>query len=88
MDNDDTKSVWKLIQRWKECETIDSPVRYYKPAGEENAGTCEIPPKGKDEPEFSKKYFLLVLQSKEQALMMKENSRILCVDGTQGMTVS
>lgn len=86
MDDDDTKSVWKLIQHWTKCESIDSPVRYYKPVGEANADTCETIPKGKDKPLFSKNDFLLVLQSLEQALMMKENSRVVCVDGTHGMT--
>ena len=86
MDDDDTRSVWKLITQWKECKSIDTPVRYYKPCGEANADTCETPPKGQDKPLFAKKDFLLILQSKEQSLMMKENSRILCVDATHGMT--
>ena len=86
MDNDDTKSVWKLVQLWKSDPNMDSPVRYYKPEGQANSDTSEMIPSGHKKPLFSSKDFLLVLQTKEQALMMKQSQRALFVDSTHGTT--
>jgi len=86
MHPDDHKSVWKLVAQWEQDSAVDTPVRYYKPAGKANADTCETVPKGKDKPDFGAKEFLLVMQSKEQAEMMRENSRLIFVDGTHGLT--
>ena len=86
MDKDDSKSVYKIVQEWERDPAIDSPVRYYKPVGVENEDTSEIIPKGRDEADFGKKEFLIVLQSAAQAEMMKENSRLIFVDGTHGLT--
>ena len=63
-----------------------NPVRYYKRAGENNTDTSEVVPPGSKGPLFGKKDFLLVLQSEEQAQMMEEYSRVVCVDGTHGLT--
>ena len=86
MDKDDGKSVFKLVDQWKRDPSIDSPVRYYKPVGVQNDDTSEVIPKGHEKPDFSKDDFLLVLQTREQAEMMKENSRLICVDATHGLT--
>ena len=86
MDDNDAKSVWKLVQLWKEDTSIDSPIRYYKPEGETNSDTSEVIPSGYKQPLFSLKDFLAVLQTKEQALMMKHSSRVIFVDATHGVT--
>ena len=86
MDQDDAKSVFKLVEQWRQDPSFDSPVRYYKPVGVTNADTSEVIPKGRDKPYFSEKDFLLVLQTQEQAEMMKDNSRVIFVDGTHGLT--
>ena len=84
MDHDDHKSVWKIVEQWKQHG--DTPVRYYKPAGVDNDDTSETVRKGDTEPVFGKKDFLLVMQSREQAQMMQENSRLIFVDETHGLT--
>ena len=86
MDDNDTKSVWKLVNLWGDDPNMDSPVRYYKPVGETNGDTSETVRPGEKSPDFGKKDFLLILQTKDQSLMMKENSRVICVDATHGTT--
>ena len=87
MEDNDTKSVWKLVQSWNEDTSTESPIRYYKPEGETNSDTSEVIPSGYKKPLFSPKDFLVVLQTKEQALVMKHSSRVIFVDATHGVTV-
>ena len=47
-----------------------------------NGDTDDTTPKS----DFKKEDFLLVMQSRDQAQMMKDNPRILCVDATHGLT--
>ena len=86
MDKDDTKSVFRLVHEWTNNPDFDSPIRYYKPCGEINDDTCETIPSGSEVPPFSKTDFLIVFQTREQAIMFLENDRVLLGDGTHGIT--
>ena len=59
----------------------DSFVRYYKKKGDSNEHTSED-----DDSPLTKDDFLLVLQSAAQSRTLEANPRILCVDGTHGLT--
>lgn len=87
MDKDDQTSVYRLVEEWKNNPDYDSPIQYYKGVGVSNDDTSETIPTGKKTPYFSKTDFLIVFQSREQALMMCENSRVLLVDATHGISV-
>ena len=76
----DAVSVQIVVNAWK-TRGDESPVRYYKKVGESNEHTKE----NADSP-FTKEDFLLVFQSEQQAEMMADNPRILCVDATHGLT--
>ena len=86
MDKNDQTSVHRIVEEWKINPDFDSPIRYYKPVGESNDDTSEEIPAGRKTPLFGKSDFLIVFQSREQALMMKENSRVLLVDATHGIS--
>ena len=57
----------------------DSPVAYFKQAGEINSNTNDTDPDNDFKPED----FLLVMQSPAQVNMMVETLRKLCDDGTR-----
>ena len=57
MDDDDAKSVWKLVDTWKRDPNFDNPVQYYKPAGLKNADTDETIRAGQERPDFSQHDF-------------------------------
>ena len=86
MDKDDATSVFRLVHQWSNNPDFDSPVCYYKPCGESNDDTSETIPAGSEVPLFSKTDFLLVFQTREQAMMFLENDRVLLGDGTHGIT--
>ena len=81
-DPDDATSVCNLVEMWKRKDNdAANPVRYFKPQGVEDTYTCE-----KENSEYCKKDFLLVWQTEAQAQFMADNPRIVCVDGTHGLT--
>ena len=78
----DTIAVEELVRTWETDMGSDSPIMYFKQIGTSNADTDDVDP----DSDFNSEDFLLVMQSPAQAKMMSENSRVLCVDGTHGLT--
>ena len=77
----DAIAVDILVESWKELPDDDNPVRYYKRVGDTNKDTNEA-----EKSKFKKSDFLLVIQTPQQAAMLHDNPRILCVDATHGIT--
>lgn len=73
-------AVQVIVNGWK-ARGDESPVRYYKKVGDCNEDTKET-----QKSPFKKEDFLLVFQSPQQAEMMVDNPRTLCVDATHGLT--
>ena len=73
-------AVHIMVQEWKR-QGDRSPLRYYKQVGDSNEDTSEDEGSG-----FNKTDFLLVLQTADQAEMMKQNPRVVAVDATHGLT--
>ena len=80
--NVDARAVEELVRTWERDMGEDSPVVYFKQVGVSNSNTDDTDP----DSDFTSDDFLLVMQSPAQANMMVENARILCVDGTHGLT--
>lgn len=78
----DATAVEELLMTWERDMGADSPVVYFKQVGESNSDTDDSDP----DSDFKSEDFLLVMQSPAQENMMIENSKILCVDGTHGLT--
>ena len=76
----DARAVEIVVTGWK-ARGDDSPCRFYKKVGECNEHTKQA-----ETSPFKKEDFLLVFQSAQQAEMMADNPRILCVDATHGIT--
>ena len=71
-NKDDATSVANLVTTWKRKKGDASPVRYYKARGHVNDDTSE-----EEKSPFTKNDFLLVLQTPEQAKMMRDNPVLL-----------
>ena len=82
VNKNDATAVEELVQTWKHELGDESLVRYFKQVGLKNADTDDEDP----DSDFNSQDFLIVLQSSDQAQMMTENPRILCVDATHGLT--
>jgi len=78
----DADAVSELVNTWKRDLGDDSPVRYFKQVGQANDSTDDTSKKS----DFKSDDFILVMQTQEQAEMMKTNQRIICVDATHGLT--
>ncbi len=77
---DDSTAVDMLVKKWNQSGD-KSIIQYYKRVGERNEDTSQ----DKDS-DFKSEDFLLVMQSADQDLMMKENPHTVCVDATHGLT--
>lgn len=84
-DRDDASAVAIVVKSWS-ARGDDSPIRYYKHVGENNYDTQPGRQSRFDTKDFLPEDFLLVMQSPQQALMLAENPRTLCVDATHGVT--
>ena len=82
VNKNDALAVEELVKTWQHELGEESPVRYFKQVGLKNADTDDEDPKS----DFNSQDFLIVLQSSDQAQMLIENPRILCVDATHGVT--
>ena len=84
-DRQDARAVEIVVQSWS-VRGDDSPIRYYKHVGKHNVDTQPEAQSRFDTKDFLPEDFLLVMQSPQQAMMLAENPRTLCVDATHGVT--